>query len=87
MATLPSGDMDAVWQELMAEFSAVRRVIPVNKNQFRTFIENVDGILEGAEIDIVQSVPVGSIRDWLIANPAIGRSMALQVMEKRREVL
>ena len=87
MATLPSGDMDVVWQQLMSEFSNVRKEIPVNKNQFRTFLENVDGILEGAEVDIVQSVPAGPIRDWLIANPVIGRSMVVRVMEKRREVL
>ena len=87
MAILSSGDMSVVWQNLMSEFSAVRREIPVNKNQFRTFLENVDGILEQAEIGIVQSVPVGPMRDWLIANPVVGRSMAIRVEEKRREVL
>lgn len=87
MATLPSGDIDAVWKTLMEEFSEVRRQIPVNKNQFRSFIENVDGILEQSELDIVQSVPAGPIRDWLIANQVIGRSMIIEVEEKRREVL
>lgn len=87
MATLPSGDIDVVWQELMAEFSSVRREIPANKNQFRTFVENVDGILEQSEIDIAQSVPAGPIRDWLIANQVVGRSMVIRVEEKRREVL
>ena len=87
MATLPSGDIDVVWQELMSEFSSVFRLIPTNKNAFRTFIENVDGILEGSETDIVQSVPAGPVRDWLIANPEVGRSMVIRVEEKRREVL
>ena len=87
MATLPSSDMDAVWQELMSEFSSVWRVIPVNKNAFRTFLENVDGVLDGAEIDIVLNTPAGTARDWLIANPEVGRSMVIRVMEKRREVL
>ena len=87
MATLPSGDMDAVWQELMSEFSSVWRIIPVNKNAFRTFLENVDGVIEGSETDIVMSVPAGPVRDWLIANPEVGRSMVIRVMEKRREVL
>jgi len=87
MAALPIDDMSVVWQELMSEFSSVRRVIPVNKNAFRTFLENVDGIVEGAEADIVQSVPAGPVRDWLIAHPEVGRSMVIRVMEKRREVL
>ena len=87
MATLPSGDMDVVWQELMEEFSSVWELIPVSKNAFRTFIENVDGELETSEVAIVQSVPVGPARSWLTANPKIGRSMVIRVMEKRREVL
>ena len=87
MATLPTNDMDVIWQSLMEEFSSVRRVIPVNKHAFRTFLENVDGIVEVAEGDIVQSVPAGPVRDWLIANPEVGRSMVIRVMEKRREVL
>ena len=87
MATLPSGDMEVVWQELMSEFSSVWREIPVSKGAFLTFLENVDGIVEGAEVDIVQSVPAGPVRDWLIANPEVGRSMVIRVMEKRREVL
>ena len=87
MANLPSGDMGVVWQELMSEFSSVWMEVPVNKNAFRTFLENVDGVLEGAETEIVQSVPAGPIRDWLIAHPEVGRSMVMRVMEKRREVL
>ena len=87
MATLPGGDMDAVWQSLMEEFSSLLWLIPVSKHQFRTFLENADGIMEGAEVEIVQSVPAGSIRDWLIANPEVGRSMVIRVMEKRKEAL
>ena len=87
MATLPSNDVDTVWQELMSEFSNVRREIPVTKNQFRGFLVNIDSILEGAEVDIVQSVPAGPIRTWLMNNPVIGRSMVIRIMEKRREAL
>lgn len=87
MATLSGGDMNVVWKELMSEFSSVWRVVPVSKHAFRTFLESVDGIVGGAEADIVQSVPAGPVRDWLIANPEVGRSMVIRVMEKRREVL
>ena len=87
MATLPSGEMDVVWRELMSEFSSVWKEIPVSKNAFRTFLVGVDNIVEQSEIDIVQSVPAGPIRDWLIAHPEIGRSMVIRVMEKRMEVL
>ena len=86
MAVLPSDDMDVVWQELMSEFSSVWRVIPVNKNAFRSFLEGVDGIVEDAEGEIVQLVPAGPVRDWLTANQEVGRSMVIRVMEKRREV-
>ena len=86
MAVLPSDDMDVVWQELMSEFSSVWRVIPVNKNAFRSFLEGVDGIVEDAEGEIVQLAPAGPVRDWLIANQEVGRSMVIRVMEKRREV-
>ena len=87
MANLPSGDMDAVWQELMSEFSSVWREVPTNKNAFRSFLMGVDDILETAETSIVQSVPAGPVRDWLIANSEVGRSMVIRVMEKRRDVL
>lgn len=87
MALLPTADMDEVWQELMQEFSRVRREIPVNKNQFRTFLENADAVLEQSEVDIVQSVPAGPNRQWLIDNPVVGRSMVIRVMQKRREAL
>ena len=87
MALLPSGDIDTVWQELMEEFSSMWKVIPVNKNAFRTFLENVDGVLETSETSIVQSVPAGPARTWLTSAPEIGRSMVIRVMQKRREVL
>jgi len=87
MATLSAVDMDAVWQELMSEFSSIWREIPTNKNAFRSFLLGVDDIVEQAEIDIVQSVPAGPIRDWLVAHAEVGRSMVIRIMEKRREVL
>ncbi len=87
MANLPSGDIDTVWQELMSEFSNVHRLIPVSKHAFRTFIVNVDDVLEDSEAEIVQTVPAGDVRDWLIANAEVGRSMVIRIMAKRREVL
>lgn len=87
MAQLPTENMDQVWQSTMEEFSSLRELIPVNKNQFRTLLELMDVEIEGAEIDIVQALPAGAGKTWLINNQAIGRTLMIRIMQKRREVL
>ena len=87
MAQLPSDNIDQTWSEIMSEFSSLRTLIPINKNQLRALLVLIDQELEGAEIDIVQALPAGDGRMWLIANPALGRGLMLNILQKRKEVL
>lgn len=87
MATLPIDAIDRIWRDIMSEYSSIRKEIPVNKNQLRSFINIVDQELETAEQQIVQAVPAGPIRDWLIAHPEVGRDVVIRTEEERREIL
>jgi len=87
VAQLPSENIDQVWSAIMSEFSSLRTVIPISKAQLRTLVMLIDQELEGAEVDIVQAIPAGDARTWLVANPALGRRLMLDILTKRREVL
>ena len=87
MARLLDGSLDEVWAEIMRTFSSVRSLIPINKTQLRALLGLIDGELEGAETSIVQALPEGDGKSWLVANPSIGRSLMVAVLEKRKEVL
>ena len=87
MANLPTEEMDDVWRDVMEAFSTLYLPIPVSKQAFRGFLEGIDGILDDAELEIVQLVPVGPLRDWLIDNAEIGRRIVEYIMKRRREVL
>jgi hypothetical protein len=87
MATLPSGSIDKIWADFMRRYSSRRSEIPVTKNQLRAFVVIVDDELEDCEIAIVQAIPAGDIRDWLIANDEVGRDMMTLVENERREML
>ena len=87
MAILSAGSIDKIWAQFMRKYSKRRDEIPVSKNQLRTFIEIVDAEMEAAETSIVQAVPAGAIRDWVIANAAVGRDVIGMVEDERRETL
>jgi len=87
MAQLPSDSIDQVWSSIMSEFSSLWTLIPINKTQLRALLVLIDQQLEGAEISTVQALPAGDGKTWLIANPALGRGLMLDVLRKRKEVL
>lgn len=87
MAQLPSENIDQVWSTTMSEFSSLRTLIPINKNQLRMLLVLIDEELESAEVNIIQALPAGLGRAWLIANPALGRGLMLDILHKRKEVL
>ena len=87
MAILDSGSLNEVWRDIMSDFSSFRELIPVNKNQLRTFLGMVDAEMEASEIGLVQSLPAGKGKQWLISNPRIGREMLIRIERKRKEVL
>ena len=87
MAQLPNENIDQVWSATMSEFSSVRTLIPINKAQLRALLVLIDQELEGAETSIIQAIPAGPSKTWLVANPALGRGLMLDVLRKRKEVL
>ena len=87
MAQLPSENIDQIWSTTMSEFSSLRTLIPIDKNQLRSLLTLIDQELEDAEVDIIQALPAGPGRSWLVANPDLGRRLMLDVLNKRREVL
>lgn len=87
MAQLLDESIDQVWSSTMSEFSSLYTVIPINKHQLRALLVLIDDELEDAEVDIIQAIPAGLGRTWLIANPALGRGLMLDVLHKRKEVL
>ena len=87
MARLLDGSLDEVWAEIMRTFSSVRSLIPISKTQLRALLGLIDEELEGAETSIVQALPAGVGKSWLIANPSIGRSLMMEVLEKRKEIM
>jgi len=87
MATLSADELAGVAAEAQVQFSAILEEIPVNKAQFKTFLNTVDSALEQAEIDVVQNTPAGPGKDWLLANQNVGRELLILVAKKRLEVL
>lgn len=87
MARLPSGSVDEVYSNLTSEFSSVWTLIPITKDELRSLLVLIDGQLEDAEVSIVQSLPVGVGKTWLIDNQALGREIMIRILEKRKEVL
>jgi hypothetical protein len=87
MALLPTPTKDQLWAEFMRELSAAGVEIPVNKVALRSFIDLVDTQLEAAETSVVQAIPAGTGRTWLISHPSIGRIMMARIEKARSEVL
>lgn len=88
MANLTAQQIDEVLAELMQRYSSIRKEIPVNKNQFRTWLtDTVDVELEASELAIFANTPAGDAKDWLQANPEVGRDVMVAIEQKRLEVL
>ena len=87
MANLTEQQKDEVFEEAMRRYSSIRREVPFGKAQFRAFFDIVDPEMEAAEVSVVQAVPAGPARQWLIDNGDIGRDLMMMVEEKRREVM
>ena len=88
MANLTAQQINEVLAELMQRYSSIRKEIPVNKNQFNTWLTNtIDVEMEAAELSVFANTPAGDAKDWLQANQEIGREVMLAIEAKRREVL
>ena len=87
MAQLPSGNVDEIWIQFMKDYSRFKKDLPVTSDKIRNFIVGVDGDLDQLESDIVQGLPAGDTKDWLLANPEVGRDLMARIERKREEVL
>jgi hypothetical protein len=87
MATLPSEERFAVWAEAMALLSRHNIEAPVTKPELRWLVNYLDDNLETFEADVVDGIPAGDGKDWLVSNPSIARRLIVMIAERRREVL
>jgi hypothetical protein len=87
MAQLPGENIDQVWTATTSELSSLRTLIPISQPQLRTLLMLIDQQLEGAEVDIIQALPAGDGRTWLVDHPGLGRRLMIDILTKRREVL
>lgn len=88
MAALPSGSIDKLWAQIMAEWS--RRRLPtgaLDKDDFRTTIVDMDAGLDSSEAGILAGISVPSARTWLQTNQDIGREILVAIMRERQGVL
>ena len=88
MATLTTQQINEVYAELASKYSAIWLEVPVTKSQFKTWLaDTVDVQMESAETAVFTNTPAGAAKDWLAANPDIGRDVMVAIEAKRREVL
>lgn len=88
MSHLTSAQIDQVLATLMERYSGIWKEIPVTKAQFKNWLEDVvDDQMDTTETNIFNATPAGPAKDWLQANPEVGRDVMVVVEEKRREVL
>jgi hypothetical protein len=87
MPTLPDEHRAAIRSAIARKYSAFWTEIPISKDQFRALVNFIDTRLDAEETAIFQALPAGAGKDWLLANPAIGREIMTEVERKRMEVL
>lgn len=87
MAKLPDINRFAVWAEAMADLSRMQVEIPLSKEELRALVNYYDNQLEIAEASIVNGLPAGDGKDWLLAHPEIARELLIRVEQERKEVL
>lgn len=87
MAVLQQDARAALRALIMERWSAAGLQTPITKPQLAFLIGVVDEALESAEIAIVQALPAGPEKSWLLSVPEVGRRLIELVEQKRREVL
>ena len=87
MTQLSANDLNNVWQQVMSDYSSLHTLIPINKSQLHTLLGIIDEELETAEVSIVQSLPSGPGKTWLLDNQNLGRDLIRRIEQKRQEVL
>jgi hypothetical protein len=71
----------------MSDLSQSGVPTPLSKDDIRLLINFMDVQLDSAETSIFAALPAGDGRDWLLANPGLGRELLARIERERREVL
>ena len=87
MANLTTGDLAELGRLLRKRYSTRWQELPFTKGQLLQLGVLIDAELEQAEIDIVQAVPAGPLRQWLIDNDFVSRELIEEVERERKEKL
>ena len=87
MAALPDNDRRDIWAQAMADLSRTHTQIPISKTDLRSLINFMDSELDSAESSIFAALPAGDGKNWILANPDLGRELLTRIESKRREVL
>jgi len=85
MATLSDSNIDDLHLEIMRQLSEDRDEIPVSKSLLRALLVGIDAELEAAEVSIVQALPSGAAKTWLVGNQSAGREIIKRVVSARKE--
>lgn len=87
MAKLTTQQRREISADIQRRLSESRTPIPLNKANLASLIGLIDDQQEAAEAAIIQTVPAGPARQWLINNANLSRRFIEVVEAKRREVL
>ena len=87
MAQLPTDDLNVVWQRVGSYYISLRTLIPISMPQLYTLLNLIDQEMETAETSIIQALPEGNGKTWLLDNQGLGRDLIQRVEQKRQEVL
>ena len=87
MAQLSTNDLNDVWREVGSDYSAFRALIPISMPQLHSLLDLIDQEMETAEADIIQALPAGDGKTWLLNNQGLGRDLIRRIEQKRQEVL
>lgn len=86
MALLTTAAKDALVIQIVGELSSRRAAIDIGHQEVRSVVDEMDGILNIAEGDVLAAVSPGA-STWLTAHQAIAREIIAGVEVARKENL
>jgi hypothetical protein len=87
VAQLPEACLGDVAGCVMRELSVSHTLIPASKAQVTALVTLIDEHIETTEAAIIQALPTGDVKTWLIDNAGVGRQVMAQVLMTRKAEL
>jgi hypothetical protein len=87
MAKLTTEQRREISADIQRRLSESRTPIPLTKANLASLVGLIDDQMEAAETAIIQTVPTGTARQWLVNNANLSRRFIETVEAKRRETL